>query len=312
MAQFPDDRIKQRHLRCLVEVLRHGRLNEAAEQMRVTPSAASKTLRELEEIMGVQLVERSRRGLSPTAAGTILFRHASASLTALQRGVELVALGHGSAQPRVLVGVLPNFAVQVMPEAVRRFKKEMPQVPVRLMTGSNQALLNQLRAGELDFVLGRLAEPDEMMALYFERLYLERFAIVCRPDHPLLEPGVLETGKATDFPVILPPYGTVIRPEIDRFLIGRGLTAFSDVIETMVPEFARKYLRLGDALWLVPQGVVADDLAEGTLAELPVDMSTTGGPVGLSTRAEAGLSDEVRRLIELVRSVSAKDYAPPG
>lgn len=307
MALFPDDRIKQRHLRCLVEVVRLGRLAAAAEAMSVTPSAASKTLRELEEIVGVKLVERSRRGLAPTAAGDILYRHASASLTALQRGVELVALGHGAAQPRILVGVLPNFAVQVMPEAIRRFKQTMPQVPVRVMTGTNQSLLNQLRAGELDFVLGRLAAPDEMMALYFERLYLERFAIVCRPDHPLLAPGVLEAGNATDFPVILPPYGTVIRPEIDRFLIGRGLTSFSDVIETMVPEFARKYVLLGDALWVVPQGVVADDLGSGLLSELPIDMSTTGGPVGISTRAEAGLSDEVRALIALVRAVSAQE-----
>ena len=312
MALFPDERIKQRHLRCLVEVVRLGRLADAAEAMNVTPSAASKTLRDLEEIVGVTLVERSRRGLAPTAAGSILYRHASASLTALQRGVELVALGHGAAQPRVLVGILPNFAVQVMPEAVRRFKRAMPRVPVRISSGTNKAMLSQLRAGELDFVLGRLAEPDEMMALYFERLYLERFAIVARPDHPLQEPGVLEAGRPTDFPVVLPPYGTVIRPEIDRFLIGRGLTAFSDVIETVVAEFALKYVLLGDSLWVVPQGVVADSLATGVLVELPIDMSATGGPVGISTRAEAGLSDEVRALIALVREVSAEEAPGAG
>ena len=309
---LPDHRIKQRHLRCLVEVVRLGRLAEAAGAMGITPSAASKTLRELEETVGVRLVERSRRGIVPTAAGEILCRHAAASLTALQRGIELVALEHGAAQRRVRVGILPNFAARVMPEAVRRFKQTTPQIPVQVLSGTNPVLLNQLRSGEIDFVLGRLAEPDTMMGLSFERLYPERFAIVCHPDHPLLASAPPAERGTTDFPVILPPYGTVIRPEIDRFLIGRGRTDFSNVIETIVPDFARSYVRLGEALWVAPLGVVADDLAAGHLAELPIDMSTTSGPVGITTRGEQGLGAEAQALIARVREVSVQEARRVG
>ena len=277
--------------------------------MGVTSSAASKTLRELEQIVGAHLVERSRGGIALTPAGEILHRHASASLTALRRGVELVTLAQGKGQPRVLAGVLPNFAAQVMPEAVERFKEQLPNVPVRILTGTNQALLNQLRAGELDFVLGRLAARDEMMGLNFERLYVERFAIVCRPDHPLLDSDPPEIARLPDFPVILPPYGTVIRPEIDRFLIGRGVEDLPDMIETLSPEFSRDYVLRAPALWLVPQGVVAGDLLAGRLAEVPLDMRATGGPVGISTRGDAGFSDEVRQLLDLVRAVAQRHAA---
>lgn len=306
MTELPDSRIKYRHLRFLVECVRTGTLAEAAGRTGVTPSAASKTLKELEDIVGERLVERNRRGLTLTPAGEVLHRYASASLTALHHGVDLIAKARSELRASVLVGALPNVAAQVMPAAVTRFKERMPQVPVRMAAGMNRQLMTQLRNGELDFVVGRLAEPDEMMGLHFERLYFERFALVARPGHPLEGATEFTEENLGRFTMILPSYGTVIRPEIDRFMIGLGISHFPDVMETLSPDFSKAFVRRTDALWLVPYGVVRTDLLEGRLRELDIDLSSTGGPVGISTLAEAGLSAQSRVFASCVREAAAQ------
>ena len=78
-----DGRIKLRHLQCFLAVAEQRSIQRAAERLAVTQPAVSKTLRELEEMLGVQLFRRGRRGALPTADAEAFQRYASASLSAL-------------------------------------------------------------------------------------------------------------------------------------------------------------------------------------------------------------------------------------
>jgi LysR family pca operon transcriptional activator len=298
------ERIKQRHLRCFVEIVRQGSVVNAASALAITQSAASKTLAELEQIAGVRLLERNRGGISLTPAGETFHRYASASLTAVRQGMDLLAQARVDARRAVLVGVLPNAAATLMPPAVANFKRVHPEVPVKLITGTNRALLTQLRLGEVDFVVGRLAEPAEMMGLHFERLYYESLVLVARAAHPLLAQDPLPLRAIADFTVLLPPPGTVIRPEVDRFLISRGVVELPDTVESLSVEFSRRYALQTDALWISPRGIVKADLEAEVLRELPVDLMATEGAVGISTRAEAGLTSLSEHLAREVREAS--------
>ena len=71
-----DHRIRIRHLRCFLETARLGSLSAAADAMNVSQPAASKTIRELEEVLGKPLFDRSHRRLSLTAAGRVFQQHA--------------------------------------------------------------------------------------------------------------------------------------------------------------------------------------------------------------------------------------------
>jgi len=77
-----DSRIKLRHLHCFVAVMQHRKLRRAADALSVTQPAISKTLRELEEALGVRLFDRGRRGATPTREAEKLLPYASASLAA--------------------------------------------------------------------------------------------------------------------------------------------------------------------------------------------------------------------------------------
>ncbi|MEX0729634.1 MAG: pca operon transcription factor PcaQ [Aquisalimonadaceae bacterium] len=304
------DRVKQRHLQCFVEIVRRGSLAKAADALAITQSATSKTLSELESVVGERLIERNRRGATLTPAGEIFYRYASASITAVRQGLDLVAHSRRNARRSVLMGALPNVAAELLPRAVAIFKQAHPETPVAVVTGTNRQLLTQLRVAEVDFVVGRLAGPAEMMGLRFEELFYESLALVARPGHPLLAHGALEIEALAGFTILVPLAGTIIRHDCDRFLISHGLTELPDTVETISAEFGRRYTLDSDALWVTPRGMVAADLEQGRLRDLPIDMSPTAAPVGISTRTEAGLTRLSTELIGTVRDV-CRDHSRP-
>ncbi|HCP76441.1 MAG TPA: LysR family transcriptional regulator, partial [Pusillimonas sp.] len=192
----------------------------------------------------------------------------------------------------------------VLPEAVAQFKARHPDIQVKIVTQTNRQLLMQLRLGEIDFVVGRFAEIDEMRGLHFERLYYETMALAARPGHPVFQAeGGMALEQITLYPLVMPPLGTVIRPEIDRFFLSRGIADLPNVVETLSVAFGRAFTLISDALWVFPRGVLQADLDTGVLREVPVDLAGTEGAVGITTRSEPGLSRVSEEMLLIVRKL---------
>jgi LysR family pca operon transcriptional activator len=303
----PETRIKIRHLACFLEVANRRSFGAAAEALAITQPAVSKAIAELEQILGVAVFERSRRGVFLTGYGEAFQRYAGASLTALRQGVNSVSQAQARAGHTVAVGALPTTAARLMPAAVQRAKAAGMGATLRIVTGPNEEMLAQLRQGNLDLVVGRLAEPRLMQTLAFEYLYSEEIVFAVRPGHPLLASGAaVDLGALADHTVILPSLASIIRPEVDRLLVTQGVARLPDVIESVSPDFGRRYARTSDAVWVISYGVAAIDLDEGTLARLPVNAPETRGPVGLTQRAGMPASVALQILMKAIREVAAE------
>lgn len=301
-----DQRVKFRHLQCFLEIARQQSVVKAAAALSVTQPAVSKTLRELEELLGVALFERRGRGVALTRFGEVFLRYAGASVTALRQGVDSIAQARTKGGVAIKVGALPTVSTRVVPRAVQLFKQEHTGTLVRVVTGENSVLLSQLRTGDLDLVVGRLADPDLMTGLSFEHLYSERVSFIVRPGHPLLKSKPFNLAKLAGYTVLMPTEGSIIRPLVDRFLIANGVASLPDQIETVSMAFGRRYTRTTDAVWLISRGVVAEDLEEGALVELPIATEATAGPVGLTTRADIPPSLPAVMLMQTIREAARK------
>jgi LysR family pca operon transcriptional activator len=301
-----DQRVKYRHLQCFLEVARQQSVVKAAAALSVTQPAVSKTIRELEELLGVGLFERRGRGVALTRFGDVFLRYAGASVTALRQGIDSITQARTKGGMAIKVGALPTVSTRVMPLAVSLFKQENTGTIVRVVTGENSVLLSQLRTGDLDLVVGRLADPELMTGLSFEHLYSERVSFVVRPGHPLLKAKPFDLAKFTRYTVLMPTEGSIIRPLVERFLITHGIATIPDQIETVSMAFGRRYTRMTDAVWIISRGVIADDLADGVLAELPVATEGTTGPVGLTTRADTPPSLPAVMLMQTIREAAQK------
>tara|TARA_B110000046_G_scaffold139257_1_gene145694 strand:- start:5777 stop:6628 length:852 start_codon:yes stop_codon:yes gene_type:complete len=276
----------------------------AADSLAITQPAVSKTIRELEETLDVRLFDRSKKGVTPTKYGELFLRYAGASLTALQQGVDSMAQAAMAGETALNIGVLPTVAARIIPRAVQTFKLDGVETVISLITGANGVLLGQLRIGELDLVVGRLAEPELMAGLSFIHLYSERVSFIVRKGHPLADKEFTDVSKITDYTVLLPDANSIIRPAAERFLIAHGVGAIKDRIETVSMAFGRAYTRQTDAVWIISKGVAAMDVSEGSLVELDIDTTDTQGPVGLTTRSDTAASPALQMFINAVQSAA--------
>jgi len=299
-----DPRIKLRHLACFLEVARARSVVNAAKALNISQPAASKTIQELEALLGATLFDRSRRNLFLTAFGDVFYRHASTSLSALRQGIE--AVGQIERPSMVRVGALPTVSARILPDAVAAFSRDGQTAHARIITGPNGYLLSLLRSAEVDLVIGRMAEPDAMLGLSFEHLYSERVVIAVRPGHPLLADAGFTLGQIADCQLLMPTPDSLIRPAVERLFLANGIIRIRDEIETVSNAFGRSYVRQTDAIWIISEGVVAGDVIEGYLTLLPADTSQTMGPVGLTTRTDTTQTLAAASFMQAIREAAAR------
>lgn len=296
-----DNRIKFRHLQTFLEVARHRSVGKAADALAITQPAVTRTVRELEEILGVALFEKDGRGIRISHFGEVFLRHAGESVASVQRGMDSIAQAQKSEGPPVRIGTLPTASATFMPEVVADFLAIGTGSQVTIVSGENRMLLNALRLGELDLVVGRLAAPELMTGLDFEPLYSEEVTIVVRPEHPLLKRRHFTLSELGQYTVLMPTRGSVIRPFVDRLLLTNGIPDLPKMIETVSDSFGRAYIARHDAAWIISRGVVMEELRSGRFAELKIDMSETRGAVGFTTQANVERSLSLALMMHTIR-----------
>lgn len=300
-----DSRVRFRHLRTFIEVVRQNSVGRAAQVLSVSQPAVTKTIRELEDILDKKLFEKDGRSLKITRYGEVFLRHAGASVAALQTGID--GLSRIDAGPPVRIGALPTVSARIMPRVMKRFLAEGTDSPVKIVTGENQVLLGQLRTGTLDLVVGRLAAPEQMAGLTFEYLYSEQVRFVVRAGHPLLARDQFDFERIRDYTILMPPAGSVIRPYVDRYLLAHGIAELPHAIETVSDSFGHVFVAQTDAVWVISEGVVIREIAAGRLGALPIDTADTQGAVGLTTRQDAPSNASLEILSRTIRAATRED-----
>lgn len=279
-----DRRIKFRHLGAFSAIARAGSLKQAADELHLSQPAISKTLKELEEIVGASLMERDRSGAKLTQEGEVFLQFAEQCTAALRHGLRSVRSG-GAAAAHLKVGVLPSVASSLLPTAASGFAKLSPDTLLEVHEGPHNDLTSRLRAGRLDLVVGRLGRPETMQGLVFRQLYTEEVVVVAAPDSPAA--SVREFEDLDAFRVLYPPADSAIRSLVARMLIARGVPLFKNRIETASAAFGRSVVLSDlDTVWVISRGVVESDLSDGRLVQLDIDTSPTVGAVGVMSVAD--------------------------
>lgn len=296
--------IRYRQLSTFLEVARLGAVGKAADALNLSQPAVTRTIRELEQAAGMPLFAREGRGIRLTPAGEEFRRHAAASVAALRTGFEALRGLESSAAPRLRIGALPTVSARIMPNVMATLLATT-QARVKIVTGENAVLLDQLARAELDVVVGRLAAPERMVGLTFEHLYSEQVRFVVRAGHPLATREPFRPEEIASYPVVMPTPSAIIRPFVDRLLISQGLPDLPVRIESVSDSFGRAFLRGSDAVWIISEGVVSDELSSGAFVALPLDTAETRGGVGITLRVEQDRTPQLDGFIRALRQVAA-------
>ncbi|SMF99860.1 pca operon transcription factor PcaQ [Burkholderia singularis] len=301
--RLADGWVKFRHLQCFLAIAQFGSVQKAAQSLSITQPAVSKTIAELESILGVPLFERGRHGATPTRDGQRFLPHANACVLALRQGVGLLARDSGGAAATLALGMLPSVAASLAPAVLKALADAWPRAVVRITTAANAELLEHLKSGALECAIGRLSEPERMVGLSFEHLYNEPLIAVVRAGHPLAA-SAAPAERLAQYPVVLPPYGTLIRQSAEQLLSACGAPLLESFVEVLSVSVARALALENDAIWFVPRYAAEYDLAAGTLVRLALPVEGADEPVGLILRTDAQPSPVAYTLIDAVRALA--------
>lgn len=303
---LPSDLIRLRHLKTFQEVARQKSISAAAQILCITQPGVSKTIRELETILQVELFDRSHRTIRLTALGKRFLTHIDNSMLALRQGVEEIDETRSPQAKPLHIGALPTVSARLLPKAIQRYNAHKFGGRPVIVTGPNGYLINELRDGKVDIVIGRMGEPSEMVGLHFEHLYSEKVCFAVRPGHPLLKTGSFNMTAMGQYDFIMPTQQSIIRPAVEKLLLIADMPRLNIVAETVSTAFSRSYVRSSDTIWVISEGVVLEDIQTGGLAALPVDTSETLGPVGMTLRAEGTILPALEFVMNEIRRQAKK------
>jgi len=300
--------LKPRQLLLLVALADEGNIHRASEMLRMAQPGASKLLKDLEDMLGVELFERHSRGMRPTWYGESLIRHARMVLATLEEaGTELELLKAGKFG-RVGVGSVTSPGVSLLPAAISLAKREQPHLQITVHIETSDVLLERLERGDLDMVVARVLEREDSSLLRFERLAMEPVSVIARPGHPLLQEKDLSLARLAQAQWVIPPVGSVLRHPFDQMFRHAGLAGPQVTVESASLLFITKMLQESDFI-----AVVARDIAEyyarhGLIAVVPIELPCEMDPYGLILRKDRLLSPAATKVLNALRETARAIY----
>ena len=305
---FVRARLKTRQLLLLLALEDEGNINRAAQVLNITQPAASKLLKDLEDMLGVSLFDRMPRGMRPTWYGETMIRHARVALASLgQAHDEIQALKAGSFG-QVSVGAITAPGLSLLPMAVALLKREQPSLRVSLQIETSDVLMERLAQGKLDMLVARLFERHDKTALRYEALTEEPVCAVTRPGHPLLGRRKLSLRDMADAGWIVPPAGSVLRHRFELMFQEQGLGSPTNVVETTALLFMTRMLQQSDMIAVIATDVARYYAQHGLVAQLPIQLACTMDAFGLITRTDRPLSPAAQVMLRALKTCALTVY----
>jgi DNA-binding transcriptional LysR family regulator len=292
--------METRQLRHFLAVAETGSLGRAAEALNISEPALSKSIRGLEAQLGVQLLDRSPRGMRPTVFGAALQRHARAVLSELASALGELQELRGIARGVVRVGAQPSLAAGLLPDTVAALQARRPGVKVVAHVATTD-LLGLLRSGELDTVLATLAPELADPELEEEFLYDDEVLPVAGPASPLAD-GMPELDALLGARWVLPRAPDPLRLLFEGAFARRGTKPPVVAIETGSDALIRACVERHGAASLLPRSLVQEALAAGRMREVSAPDFRLPRRIGVLRRRGASLSPAAAAFLDALRA----------
>lgn len=248
-------------LRVFVAIAELGSARAAAEALAITPSAVSMRLAHLEERLGAQLFDRSRRPAVATREGEAILGRAREILRLYD---DLPALVGHVLRGSLRLGVVPSASAEVLPQTLARLREAAPELEIRVVSGLSADLVEAVRARSLDAALVTATGPAPT-GLAQRIVSREPFLIIGAREAALEAPGSLEVALA-ERPFLAFNRRTGVGQIIDRALRRQGLE-ISPVMELDSLDAICRMTALGLGVAIVPAGSIPRRLLPELLTE---------------------------------------------
>jgi DNA-binding transcriptional LysR family regulator len=289
-------------IRDFLAVVECSGVRAAARKLGVAQPTVSKSVRELESELHVQLLGRNSRGVVLTPAGRAFHARAQAVATELHKAREEAAQTGGSGAGTVTCSMGPVGVISVLPEALTRFRRQFPLARVHVVEGYGHLMLSDVRSEKLDFAFGLKPIQPLDASIHFRPLFRVALAVYARKGHPLSRARSLADLIGADWL----DTGNISMPGASAEMLFRsaGLEPPNPIVKCTSYTGAVALLLNNDMLCLTHHHTLGRFPTRDALQVIPVAETMPSVTVGLYTRVGTPLTRVAAAMVRQVVTVS--------
>ena len=284
LAHIASPRVTMTQMRALIMLADSGSYSGASAATGLAQPSLHRAIGDLSLALKRELVERRGKGIALTEQGRRMVRNFRLARAELEAGLSELASLQGRETGRIAIGAMPLSRARLLPAAVTAFHRQHPEIRINIAEGSFQDLIEPLRDGELDLIIGALRDPSPGDDVVQRPLFEDRPVVIGRTGHPLAARTPTISDLA-DYCWTIPAPATPLRVQWEKMFTDAGLPPAHVPIECGSVITIRQILLDSDFLTLLSPDQVAVELEAGWLtkiADTPPGLMRT---IGITARS---------------------------
>ena len=295
-----------RQLEYFLRVAQRKNISTAASELNITQPTLTKSIKLLENQLGVKLFDRLPRGVPLTLYGATLLRHAEAVHVQIKDADdEITALRNGTFGT-VRIGAGPAWLRRHLPAALAKVIAKHPDIRIQVDGSFDETLFRALKQSELDFVVAEIPASEDRQDFIVTPLTADRLGVCCRAGHPLAKRRNVKMRDLLQFPWLKAPRVTRAQSRLNALFVANDLPSPKGTIESGSLALLLNVVRQSDALTYMVSKTLATPDGEG-LVMLNVPGFTLSREAGIVTRRGGWLSPAAQHIIDELKIVCAAE-----
>ncbi|MGP8199621.1 MAG: LysR substrate-binding domain-containing protein [Limisphaerales bacterium] len=291
--------MNRNHLALFHAVAQAGGISRGAERLHVSQPAVSKQIKELEDALGVRLLERLPRGSRLTDGGKLLAHYVQRMAVVEEETARAIEEFRGLKRGRLAVGASTTIGAYLLPQVFGEFHRQHPDIELQLEIANTETIQNQLMEGSIEVGLTEgLMEAEHLDSEVFHE---DELVAIAPRGHPLLKQKRVTARELCREPFILREAGSGTRAVVERALGKRGMTV-KPVLSLASPEAIKRAVIAGVGIAIVSRLAIGCELQIGSLAVIPVKDLVIRRPLHLQKLQSKNPSPAVIQFLKLLRA----------
>ena len=277
-------RVRLRDLETLVAVVHEGGMRKAAQTLNLSQPAVSKAMLELENALGLQLLERGARGVVPTQFGAALVRRSKGLIDELQGTLRELAHLADPETGEVRLGAMETLQAGLVGAAIRAQLARHPRMRLTIESGQSPELIGHfLRERLVDFVVARPLTMPLPVDVVGEPLFHDQLRVAVGPDHPFARRRRVHLGELADDTWLLSRNELMRESPVMQAFEAAGFEPPERVVATGSLNMRQNLLATGRFVTCVPHSLLPFGHARTHFRILPIPIPVWATPTMILT-----------------------------
>lgn len=288
-------------LSILLTAVEAGSMSKAAERLRVSQPAISKTISLLEREVGARLVARGPRGIVPTDHGRALLARSRAALSELGDAVEEMETLANPTAGELRIAANEVALSGVVGAVINRLHASYPGITFEIVPAyTHAAQIHELERGNVELVVGQMAQSAVDRRIEASELFREQLVVAAGPRNPWTRRGSIELAELIDEPWAFSPLNSISGRSMEQAFRASGLGLPRIMVVTSSMQMLRRLVMDNELLALFPRSVVQS--TQG-IRVLPVTVKAQWQPIGILTMKHRTLNPLANLFIACAQAV---------